>query len=197
MMLREILKPVLVEWPMSDNLGMLDYEINRLVSQLDDIAYSYEAKWGAGALEACAASTNETLAQKWQSQVDKINDAISSRDIATLRALVEGASRGYSALEENACRVALKPKNDPVIFTYHQGSTIYRVVRLVSEERAAKMPNDKNVVVLSCEEMCKRYDKGWFELLLTRDNIDPRQVVADTYSQKGPLPDDGDEIPWQ
>ncbi len=147
---------------MSDDLDPISFEINRLVSQLDDIAYSYEVKWGAGYLEAQAASGNPVLATKWQSQVDKLNDAIKGRDTVSLRAIVDGCRKGYSLLEENAYSMGLKPKDDVVIFSYNEGSTIYRVVRLVNQEYRAKHPGEDNVVVLSCEAMCRMYKKQWF-----------------------------------
>ncbi len=194
MNLREILKPVLVEWPMSDNLDPISFEINRLVSQLDDVAYAYEVKWGAGYLEATAASTNPDLAAKWQSQVDKLNDAISSRDIATLRAIVDGCRRGYSRLEENAYSHGLKPKDDPVIFSYNKGSTIFRVVRLVQDEWRAKHPGEDNVVVLSCEAMCRVYPKAWFN---EYKKIEEKKDAIGTVSNAGYDWDTGDESPWK
>jgi len=198
MNLREIIKPVLVEWPMSDNLDPISFEVNRLVSQLDDVAYAYEVKWGAGFLEATAASTNPELAKKWQSQVDKLNDAISGRDIATLRAIVDGCRRGYSRLEENAYSHGLKPKDDVVIFSYNQGSTIFRVVRLVQDEYRAKHPGEDNVVVLSCEAMCRLFPKGWYaeynKIEQKADKVGTVSTAAYDWDKGDPLPDEF-EIP--
>lgn len=192
MNLREIIKPVLVEWPMSDNLDPISFEVNRLVSQLDDVAYAYEVKWGAGYLEATAAATNPDLATKWQSQVYKLNDAISSRDLVSLRAIVDGCRKGYSRLEENAYSMGLKPKDDVVIFSYNQGSTIYRVVRLVQDEWRAKHPGEDNVVVLSCEAMCRVFPKWWFA---EYKKIEEKKDVIGSASDSGYDWDKGDALP--
>lgn len=192
MNIREILKPVLVEWPMSDNLDPISFEVNRLVSQLDDVAYAYEVKWGAGYLEATAASTNPDLAAKWQSQVYKLNDAISSRDLVALRQIVDGCRKGYSRLEENAYSMGLKPKDDPVIFSYNQGSTIFRVVRLVQDEWRARHLGEDNVVVLSCEAMCRLFPKGWFA---EYKNIEEKKGVGGPVSDAGYDWDKGDALP--
>jgi hypothetical protein len=169
MSIRETIKPYLVEWPMSDKLDPVNFEINRLVSQLDDVAIGYEAKWGAGFLEAKAYAHTPELAEKWQRQVDKLNDAINNADLGGLRALVDGCIRGYSQLEQNAYSLGLKP-NETVVFNHTCGSTVYRVVRTVAEARLAMRPGDKNVKIISCEEMCNFFEKEAVRIFCKRED---------------------------
>lgn len=175
MTLREILKPQLVEWPMSDKLDPVSFEINRLVSQLDDVAVGYEAKWGIGYLEAKAAAHAPELAEKWQKQIDKLNEAIANSDLPGLRQLVEGCVKGYAKLEENAYSLGLKP-NELVIFNHTVGSTVYRVVRTIAEARLVSHVGDKNVKILSCEEMCNFFEKDAARVYLERE--DARRAEA-------------------
>ena len=187
---REIIKPVIVNWPMSEDLDSINFQINRIVAQLDDVAYAYESKWGIGYLEDTAESSNPELAQKWAAQLDKLNNAISSRDLVSLCAIVDGCRRGYSRLEENAYSHGLKPKDDVVIFSYRKGETVFKVVRLIQDEWKAKQPGDDNVVVLSCEAMCRIYPHVW---VAGHKNIEDKKDRSGTVSEEKynwPIDDD-------
>lgn len=153
-MLRDILKPYLVEWPMSDDLDPRAYEINRLIGQLDDAAVGYEAKWGVGYLEAHAPAE---MQERWQRQVEKLNGAIEALDVALVRQLVEGCVRGYAALEA-AVEASHGPPSGPVFWEYKCGSMIYRVVKGSADARALHNPGEANVVILSAQEMCERFE---------------------------------------
>ncbi len=169
-MLREKIKPYLVEWPMSDQLDPINFQINRLVSQLDDIALGYEAKWGIGTLECACYKHAPELGKKWDAQVSKINDAIQERDIVSMAGLVEGAARGYAAMENAASRAGLKP-NEVVFFEARVGSHLYKVVRTIAETRQAHKPGEPGVRILSCEEMCNFFDKEYQKIYAERENI--------------------------
>lgn len=186
--LRQTLKPHLTGWPDMDNLDPLRFEINRLISQLDDVAVGYEAKWGVGKLESIAHLHDGDLAQKWQRHIDKLNDAILALDGGAVRQLVEGCLVGYQKLEEAAVRAAVAPC-EPVYFEVNVNSTIYRIVKNVSDSRSLHRPGEKAVIV-TAEEMARLFDKQRANCYHKRlDNPDKVLKIDDFDFTKG------DEIP--
>ena len=163
--LRETLKPYLVEWPMTDDLDPRSFEINRMITQLDDVAVGYEAKWGIYYLEAHAPTD---LAEKWQRQVDKLNDAIAELDVPAVRQLVDGCIRGYKSLE-TAVEARMGPPKGPVFFEYKFGSMIYRIVKNVADARALHKPGETNVRVLTGEEACRIFDRDCVDVFQKRE----------------------------
>lgn len=168
---------------MTDDLDPRSFEINRLITQLDDVAVGYEAKWGIGYLEAHAP---EDLAQKWQRQVDKLNDAIASLDVPAVRQLVEGCIRGYQSLEVAVEASKGKPKG-PVFFEYKFGSLIYRIVKNVADAKALHKPGDPNVRILTGEEACRLFDRDCVDIFQKRES----EKMMDSYFDfaKGDNPD--------
>lgn len=140
-----------------DNLDPLRFEINRLISQLDDVAVGYEAKWGIGKLEAVAYLHDPELAEKWQRHIDKLNDAILALDVVAVRQLVDGCLVGYRKLEEAAVRASVAPC-EPIYFEVNVNSTIYRIVKNVSDARSLHKPGGEAVIV-TAEEMARLFDK--------------------------------------
>ena len=186
MNLREILKPYLLEWPMTDQVGTLTFELNRLVSQLDDLALGYEAKWGMGQLEAWAAADNPDLAAKFQRQGEKLGEALAAKDLVATRNLVDGFARAYKALEADAMSRG-RVGTEPVVFFYRCGSMAYKMVRTISESRA--MAQEQGCVVMSCEELINLYDKKAFDVYAARQQT---KVVIDAQNFNWTT---GDELP--
>lgn len=166
MNVRNLIKPYLVEWPMSDKLDPLTFEINRLVSQLDDIALEYEAKWGMGQLEGLVATHNPALAEKFQRQMDKLAEALAGKDLRATRDLVDGFTRAYKALEADVKSRGYHP-SEPVIFFCRCGSMVYKVVRTISQRKAVE--NGDRCVVMSCEELINFYHKSAFNAYCQRE----------------------------
>lgn len=156
MRIRDLINPYLVRWPMNDDLGPVDFQINRLVSQLDDMAIEYEGKWGVGQLEAWAYAHNSDLAEKFQRQLDKLADAMAKKDVEATQQLVIGFKRAYEALEANAREFGYTPTGD-FLFHYTRGSVVYRVVRTMADARRAEKGKE---VVVSCEELVNFYDSA-------------------------------------
>lgn len=129
--------------------------INELVHQLDEVAIRYECVWGVYKLESLAKGA---LAEKVQSQVDKLNDAIQAADVASVRELVAGCIRMYDALEKNALALGHKPCA-PDYWETQVGSKIYRVVKSVSDARSLHRPDgDKGVCIVTLEELVRMYE---------------------------------------
>jgi hypothetical protein len=187
--LREFLKPFLVEWPMTDNLDKTNFEINRLIAHLDDLALGYEAKWGIGQLEAWAASGNPELAGKFQRQLDKLAEAMDAKDIPSIRGLVDGFRRAYSALEQSAVGMGRKPE-DPVVFFYKCGSMVYKVVRTVIDAR--NVEKEDGVHVVSCQELINMYNKDFVKVFIDRE---PNTMAIDATDAQGFDWINGDVLP--
>lgn len=152
--MRTVLNKHKTRWPESDDMTPEDFEINRLIEKLDECAIGYEAKWGVYRLETLAPAE---LAEKWQRQVEKINEAIENKNLVALRDLVEGAVRGYAKLEASALAAGHTP-SEPLYFEFRKGSRIYRVVKTVQEARALQTPQNANTVVLTVEEVVNLFD---------------------------------------
>lgn len=153
MQLRTIINSWTKNW--FENMTPTENAINELVHQLDEVAIRYEAVWGVYKLESLATGA---LSEKVQSQVDKLNDAISACDVVVVRDLVSGCIRMYEALEKNAIALGHKPCH-PDYWEINVGSKIYRVVKSVSDARSLHRPNsDKGVFIVTLEELVRMYE---------------------------------------
>lgn len=162
---------------MADNLDPVTYELNRLVSQLDDLALGYEAKWGIGQLEAWAYADDPVLAEKFQRQLDKLADALAEKNLAATQDLAMGFTRAYKALEASAEARGRVP-SDPVVFFYRCGSMAYKITRTISQ--AKSMAKGDNCVVMSCEELVNFYHKNAEDVYSRRDGTRPVISVVDS-----------------
>lgn len=127
---------------MSDRLNSNDYEINRLIDKLDQVAVSYEAKWGIYFLES---RCGEEMQEKWQRQVDKLNEAISSGDLASVAALVPGCIRGYEAMEKKVIESGYEP-SEIEFWTVERNSKVYHIVKSVQDARRLDAQGKENVI---------------------------------------------------
>lgn len=152
--IRTVLNKHKTRWPESDDMTPEDFEINRVIEKLDQIAIGYEAKWGVYRLETLA---SPELAEKWQRQVEKINEAIENKNLAQLRDLVDGAIRGYGMLEAAALAAGHTP-SEPLYWEIRKGSRIYRVVKTTQEARALQKPQNADTVILTFEEVVNLFD---------------------------------------
>lgn len=127
--------------------------INKLISELDQVALSYEMRWGVYKLESLAP---EPLAEKVQSQVDKLTAAIHADDLPSVRDLVAGCIRMYAALESSALSLGHKPCA-PQHWNIRLGSRIYHVVRSSADARSLHKPDGSGEVTLTIEELIRAY----------------------------------------
>ncbi len=168
--------------------------INELIHQLDEVAIRYECVWGVYKLESLATGS---LAEKVQSQVDKLNDAIQAVDVASVRELVSGCIRMYDALEKNALALGHKPIA-PEYLEINIGSKIYRVVKSVSDARSLHRPDgEKGVCIVTLEELARMYDKKESDFLETVSNSRKELEglpVADINWKKGDSLNMGDKF---
>lgn len=162
MQLRTIINSWTKDW--FEEMTPTENAINQLIWQLDEVAIRYECVWGVYKLESLATGT---LAEKVQSQVDKLNDAISECDLEAVRGLVAGTIRMYDALEKNALALGHKPCA-PDYWEIQVGSKIYRVVKSVSDARALhRHDGGKGVVIVTLEELARMYDAQGNKLMDT------------------------------
>jgi hypothetical protein len=127
-----------------------DYEIKRHIDKLDQVAITYEAKWGIGNLARYAGAD---MAQKWRAQNEKLNAAIIASDLNQVADLVEGTIRGYAALERGAIQggySAIAP--DAWEIQHPESGRVYRLVKTNTE---ARVPAAKDTVTYSLEEIVR------------------------------------------
>lgn len=87
-----------IEWPLCDKLEPLDFALNQQIERLNGILSYYEAVWNIGELEKRA--KNE-IVEKWRVHVQKLHQALLTKNLPDYTALVDGAARGLAALEKS------------------------------------------------------------------------------------------------
>ncbi len=127
--------------------------INNLVYQFDQVAITYEARWGVGTLEALA---DEPLAEKVQLQVEKLNTAINDGDLDGVRDLVDGCIRMYDALEKNALSKGKAPIA-PDFWEIQVDAAVYRVAKGNVDARALIYHSPHETVVVTLEDLVRTY----------------------------------------
>lgn len=171
---------------MTDDLDPLSLEINRIISQLDDVAHSYEARWGNGNMVNLVREVDIDLAQKWERHCEKLNTAILTKDAVLVRQLVEGAIKGYARMESALVGAKKCPSVDFVYKQICDGREVV-VVRTISDTKM--FPVDKKQYVISCEEMVNFFLRET-ETIFKARQIDAVKKSKDDYDWVN-----GDEIP--
>lgn len=161
-------------------------EINRLIEKLDQVAVGYEAKWGVYRLESLA---EPPLSEKWDKQIEKINLAIQSRDVNSLRGLIEGAEKGYKLLEDNALAKGEKP-SEGQFWEVRHGSKIYRIVKTMNDARSQQKPENQGVTILTIEEVVRIYETRHEAAFGERAKVSLNDDKGFNWSK-------GDEIPFE
>lgn len=127
---------------MSDRLKPVEYEINRLIDKLDQKAVEIETKWGVYFLES---RCSPEIGEKWDRQVQKLNEAISNSDLSSVSELVGGCIRGYDAMEKDVLSKGIEPL-EPDVWKVQSGSRIFNVVKTIQEARKLEQRGVENVV---------------------------------------------------
>jgi len=103
-----------VRWPEMDKLDPQGYQINQWIDRLDNLNVEYEARWGVGVLPKLV---SPETSEKWHRHIEKLDSAIEEKDVYNVRELIEGAFRGYDAMEKEAMTAGFKPHGAPVAWT--------------------------------------------------------------------------------
>jgi hypothetical protein len=120
------------------NLSMAQVVINEELYSLDLVRHRMEMKWGfgPGGVSRLIELASWELGQKWAAQVEKLEQAILTEDIVTVKDLIGGCQRGWTALEQAAVTAGHVPY-EPLFWTVLVSGTEYRIVR--SNEDASVM----------------------------------------------------------
>lgn len=163
---------------MSENLNEPLWYINKMVYQLDDVAAGYEAVWGIGKLESLVPPD---LARKWDTQKQKLDDAIQSGDENKVRLLVDGCIRGYGALHDAAIASGHKPC-DPIFWEIkHASGQIYRVCRNHADVQSLHKSTAKEIIILSLSEMVNFYHAEHDKFYSSMATKTPPEVKKDAF----------------
>lgn len=104
--MRQIFKKHKKEWYEMDDLDPRSEELQRIIMQMDFEAVKVERKWGVGVLEKYC---SPDLKEKWQRQMDKLEEALSNNDVDRVRDLAMGIKRGWKALEKDVLAQGIEP----------------------------------------------------------------------------------------
>ena len=120
-------------------------QIKKWVDKIDQVAISYEAKWGIGKLPELI---TDELKAKWRTQNERFNDAIGRQDLRDIQNLCEGTIRAWSALEQNAIANGHKPHDAE--YWEIKGDFTYRIYKTHID---ARQPSPKGTVSYSLQEV--------------------------------------------
>ena len=133
-------------------------EIRRWINHLDDCALDYEARWGIGRLPQCVAVDVQV---KWETQREKLQNAINTRNIKLIAELVNGTIRGYAKLEELALADGHKPAKPDFLAVQHEESG--QVYHITTNNENASRASQNGVKVYTLKEVVN--------ILHAQDNI--------------------------
>lgn len=157
-MSRQIINKHKIGWPEIDNLTPAQYRINQLIGKLDDAYVSYEKLWGVGVLPTIV---DKELYDKWQRQVEKLNQAIEDSDLASVEPLIDGTIRGLALLDAKAREGGHKPHDAPVAWTCAMPSGKTLVIVGTHQEAAiwqAKATPDDRYAIWTIQEVANIID---------------------------------------
>lgn len=138
---------------MSNQLDTERLEINRWIDRLDEVARSVESRWGIDRLHKLVSPETQV---KWERHVSKLNDAILSHDLTAVADLVQGAIRGYAALEKEAVNLGAAKNHPDVWDVRSDDGTHYRICKTRTD--ANFWANQPNVIVYALEEVARILD---------------------------------------
>ena len=116
-------------------LNEISLQIKKWIDRLDQVAISYEAKWGIGRLQKLI---SPDLSVKWNIQNNKLRAAIDQQDVGLIAELVEGTVRAWAALEQNAIANGHKPNEaDYWEVTPKDSDSVYRIYKNNYDARSA------------------------------------------------------------
>lgn len=175
-------------WPQSDDLPPDAFAINTAVERFDAMAHRMEAKWGVGRLPTLVP---QEMAERWARHIEKLNAALANQDTAAVRALVDGAERGWAAMEQAAAAAGHAPLT-PEVWEVRMPSNPNRVIQIVrSNAEAAEVLRDGiDVEIWTLEEVANVID-GLGKIPTAVKHAWPGAKVT----QVGKTDDLNDEIP--
>jgi hypothetical protein len=128
-------------------------EIQRYIDKLDSVAISYESKWGIGILPSLVSLD---IKEKWNAHTEKLNAAITSDDLMAVCDLVDGAIRGYAAMDANALANGHAPHEPEAWDVMHpENGNKYRIVKTNLDARRV---TEDGVAVFSLLEVARILD---------------------------------------
>jgi len=136
----------------SEELGMNETQFNimRHVERLDHVSADYEARWGCDRLPNIVGLE---LREKWDSQWQKLDDAIKAQDISMVETLAAGCIRAWAALEAGAIAGGHSPIAPDAWEARHpESGQVYRITRNVPQ---ARIPAAQGVVTYTLEEVVR------------------------------------------
>ena len=165
-----------------------DFAIQKQIEMLDNVALDYEARWGVGTLPTLAAPD---MQNKWQRQMEKLNDAIQSSNLSDVTALVQGTIRGYKALEDHVTALGHSPARPETWEVRHPESG--RVYRICKNNIDASRATEKGVVTYTLEEIARILESHQLVNVLKANMHDAAKITNTKPAMDWQR---GDEVPW-
>lgn len=139
---------------MSKSLTPEQQEINIWIGKLDEVAHEYESRWGIDRLPNLVSPQTQV---KWNTQIQKLNNAISENDLPAVRDLAQGTIRGYKRLEDEAVALGAT-KHQPDVWDIRSPETgnHYRICKTLNDARQWAFQPD--VVCYSLAEIARILD---------------------------------------
>ena len=163
---------------------------NRLIKmqihRLDQKALAMEAKWGVGNL--CKYASPD-MKEKWNSQSNKLNDAVESGEYHVVRNLIDGTIRGWDVLESQAIDAGYKPVAPDYMEVRLDNGFHLRIAKNTSEARQCTA---QGVHVWSIQEIARVIEKDFTLVNIIKEKFEGAEVkeVTEPFNFKK-----GDDIP--
>lgn len=136
-------------WPISTEMKPEDYEINRWIEKLDEVAIKHEAKWGIDKLPLLV---EPELAAKWDAQINKLNKAIEQSCLNDVRVYASGMIRAWEALDKSASENHKPNKKDVWDVKHPESGRVYRICKNNIDARGSA---EEGICVYSLQEVVR------------------------------------------
>ncbi len=174
-----------INWVDTHKLTPMDYEIQRHLDKLDQVAIDFESRWGIGRLEKLAPYD---LAKKWNAQQMKLRSAIMNRNETEVAALVTGTIKGWGVLEGAATEQGEKPI-DPEYWEIELDSGFkMRVTRNNSQASALHKSENKGIVIFTLSELARLVEARYKDVFDCKKEFPEAQVTEISFEEGDKLP---------
>jgi len=143
-------------WNHLDKLSLAQWNIARIIGNLDDIATDYETRWGKGKLQQLA---NPDLLTKWERQMAKLTDAMEREHPEEVLELAIGTRKAWEILEEAALASGAVPLDPHAWETHASDGTVYQVFRSYGQARGENAITAQELVNFYHTARLKAFEK--------------------------------------
>lgn len=174
----------------SKRIGWQEYDaIQAVIDGVDQVARTYERKWGVGRLELLV---SDELREKFRRQLRRFNDAIQEHDAGKVKAAGDAMRRGWDALDRHATAEGA-PLLDPAVWEIRMPDGRVSAFCRDNAEAHAVTWTGRYIDVWTIEEVARIIEK-FPEIALAKQTF-PGATVTNMRSKR--IPEPYDDLPFE